>query len=228
MILDVAVAMRASGVATDMQGHFEMADDDHFRGRAAYTTDLSAVGAGKETVEMNLLADGSHIWVDSNHPQAGRQVFKQTLADMRKMQQRAGAAGMQPGDMDFAAQLQQMGQWADLQLESVQNGRVRLQGPLNDAGRKALEQPRRAATIERLAVVLDQKTAYPLEIELGGGATPFLLVKLSNVSFPEHLDPATFVFTAPEGVRVAELPGAPRGGSSGPPGGGMAPLEQEF
>ncbi|TAH34297.1 MAG: hypothetical protein EYC70_15205 [Planctomycetota bacterium] len=216
--LDMQVDMNAGQMRTRMHGHFLMVDDAHYRGSARYETDMTALGGTSVTVDMALVADGTDLWVDMTQPDSPRRVLQQNLADLQRMQAQMGAArglaagmGQGAGGFNFADQVKQFAAFADLRLAGVENGRVRLEGPLNAEGQKTLGGQMPVA-LDRVRMVLDEKTGYPLEIAVDGGGKPVVSIVLSNVRFPEKVDPGQFRFSPPEGVPVQQVR-APRSGN---------------
>jgi outer membrane lipoprotein-sorting protein len=185
-----------------MNGTTTQADREHMR---MELDALMRMGEMEMKVRMLGVLDGETLWLESDSPMTGgKQVTRIPAEQAAALAQGGpGLAGGASG-IDPVGQIEQLVQQFDFELAEIKDGRVVLSAQLTEEA--AAELGRALAEGEgpdEFSLVLDEATAFPRTMRLGG-EVPFMLLTFGDVEFldPESLDPETFRYTPPEGVQV--------------------------
>lgn len=155
-------------------------------------------------LEMLGVSDGKTVWIESTNPMmGGRQVMKipaEKAGEMTTLGQ-----GMQMGGTDPIGELARMGEQFDFQVVDVSGGRVTLKAKLDEETLAELKSVAPdAAGIDNLTLVLDEKTAFPVAMRMGG-EPPLMTMDFSDPVFLESVDDSQFQYTPPEGTNVIDV-----------------------
>ena len=206
--MDYKVTTQTSqmGQAADltMDGKVTYGDEKHIR--MDFNMKMAMAGA---TMEMKALsvADGETMWMDVESPMmGGRQVMKISLDRVGELQDTGAGGGMGGGSMDPMTQIRDLTDKYDFEVADISNGRVTLTAELTAEDLKEMTRTEGNADAGKLTLVLDEKTAVPVEFSMGG-ATPYVTMHLSNPVFHEKgsLPADIFTYTPPEGAQVVDL-----------------------
>lgn len=192
-------------VEMSMHGTTTQADRNHLRVEISVKLNMG----GDQQMDLGMLgvADGKTMWMEMQNPLlGGKHVMKMSVEQVGK----AGAPGLGlggGGSVDPVRQIQELARKFDLELGGVADGRVTLRAPLTKetmAGLGAVAADDK--TPQEFVLVLDEKTAFPLEMRMGGDP-PFMVMRFTGLEFIDRakLDPATFSYTPPAGVEVTDL-----------------------
>jgi hypothetical protein len=134
----------------------------------------------------------------------GKQVMKVSVDGAGHIAAASGALG--GGASDPVAQIRDMASKFDFQLAGVSDGLVKLNATLTEEMRSELSaMPPLAEAMSQVTIVLDEKTAFPKEMLIGAGDTPFMTVKLDSFEYLGEVDGSLFVYSPPADAQVMDL-----------------------
>ena len=161
---------------------------------------------GTESVDMKVLqvSDGKTMWMEMDNPlMGGKQVLKVSVDQAGQIA--AAAGGILGASADPVSQIRDLADKFDFRLVGTEGGLVTLSATMTEKAQADLKDALPLAEAMReMIVVLDEKTAAPKEMRLGG-ATPFLTVRIASFKHLESVDPALFQYTPAEGVQVLDF-----------------------
>ena len=167
-------------------------------------------GEGGEGMQMKMLSvnDGTMTWTEIEMPAMGtRQVMKISTEDAAKLAASQGFGGLatNPTSMDPVAQLEMLAELIEFELVEATGGRVTLRGKVTADAQEGLGQLG-ALGVDTFVLVLDEKTAFPVEMRFGD-PTPVILMEFQNLKRMSEsaLPQGIFEYTPPEGVPVMDL-----------------------
>lgn len=183
---------------------------DRSHQRVSIRIEMAGQG-GNMQMGMLTVSDGTHTWTEVSSPM-GKQVIKISLEEAKKRVAQGMGLGPGMGSMDPLAMTEQLSKTMDFELVGVVDGKATLQAKITEEDRAAFA----GMQVDTITIVLDEKTGFPIRIEIGG-AQPFLTMNLNNMKFVKESDlpDDAFSYTPPEGVPVmdgAQIMGRPPGG----------------
>jgi outer membrane lipoprotein-sorting protein len=110
------------------------------------------------------------------------------------------------GSMDPMTQIRDLTEKCDFEVADIADGRVTLTAELTAEDLMEMTRAQENEDAGQLTLVLDEKTAVPVEFSMGGAA-PYVTMHLSNPVFHEKgsLPADLFTYTPPEGAVVVDL-----------------------
>jgi len=202
---EMSVVQQGESVGMTVEGVTTQADRNHVRMELAITMSM-----GEMKAEMAMLGviDGETFWLESDNPMTGGKQITRMPADLADELPGAGMglAGGVSG-IDPVGQVEQMVAMFDFEVADSADGRVTLLATITEEILADLHTLLPDAVgMERFALILDERTGFPLEMRMGG-EPPFMTMVFSGLEFvdPGSLDPATFRYTPPEGSQVVEM-----------------------
>jgi outer membrane lipoprotein-sorting protein len=182
-----------------LEGESTHKDQSHLR---AQMTVKMGQGDVKRDISTLQIADGKTLWIEVNDAAGDRQVMKVSVDRAGHI---AAVAALGGGSADPPGQVRDLTTKFDFQLGGVANGQVTLNATLTEEARAELSDvPPLAAAMEEVTIVLDEKTATPREMRVGGEA-PFLTVRLGAFVYLDEVDASMFTCTPTEGLEVIDL-----------------------
>lgn len=160
----------------------------------------------------HILADGTHVWLESRVPGRTPSVERRTLellADYKMLQRQTGGStvGLDPLDIlfDYGPVQSSFNFRALGRQERNGNGVYVFEGQVKPPGQLSGEVRRFYQAGARTAeVVFDARTGLLLSYELRGPEGVFSRTRLTGVEFPEKLDRGRFRYEPPAGAAVAD------------------------
>lgn len=203
--VEMELGVTAEAMTAEGMGVIDFGDRTHFR--LEMRVQMTMAQGQTHSATQRMVADGKFLWMELNNPSmGGQQVLKMPVEKMG-----ANATGMPGGlgagsssGVDPLRQVLQLADMAEFQKVTVEGGRVRLEGDLTSSGIQALGTMIPGETPTTLTMVLDEKTAFPLEVVIGTPERPLLTQKYNNPRFPEEMDPSLFTYSPPEGVPIVD------------------------
>jgi hypothetical protein len=202
---DMSVIQQGESIGLTVKGATTQADRNHLRMELAITMSM-----GEMNAQMAMLGviDGKTFWLESDNPMTGGKQVTRMPVDMAG-DMSGGGMGLAGGVSGFdpVGQIEQMVAMFDFEMTSRSEDRVTLQATMTEEILADLHTLLPDAEgMERFVLVLDEGTAFPLEMRMGG-ETPFMTMVFNDLEFvePGSLDPAIFSYTPPEGTEVVDM-----------------------
>jgi outer membrane lipoprotein-sorting protein len=205
---DASMQMTQMGQTTSMTMDGQMSQQDRKHLRMNLTMEIGLPGAeGGLQIKVLSVADGELMWLEMENPMVGgRQVLKlplDKLSELAKTNPMAASAA----NMDPVGQIEQLAEMFDFEVGEAAEKTVTLQAEMTEETLKKLAPqlpPEEAAMYERFVLVLDKKSAFPIEVRVGG-EQPLLVMNFHDLEFHDSFEEGTFNYTPPEGVQVTDL-----------------------
>ena len=202
---EMNVDQAGQAIRMNMDGVTTQADREHMRMELKI---VMAMGEMQTSIAMLGVLDGETLWLQSDNPMTGGVQVTSIPAD--QADQLTGSAGLAGGasGIDPVGQIERMAKVFDFELAKVSDGDVTLLAELTEDALAEISAmlPPDAASLAQFSLVLDEKTAFPRRMRIGG-EFPFMVMNFDPVEFvdPEKLDPGLFQYTPPEGAKVIDM-----------------------
>ncbi|MCH2112003.1 MAG: hypothetical protein MK213_04030, partial [Planctomycetes bacterium] len=199
--LSTTMNIEEMGISTEVSGHMVLADQTHMSGSFQAKIEMTMPQAMTQSVDVDFMGDGEFIWLDMAMNMAGsptgepfRQTMKMSFAAMEKTAGQSaislGVPGMDFSRMNMAAQAEAMfaNFFTDVQLVETANQGI-LTGNISEEFLNATPELNQLG-METFRYVIDGKTGYPVEFEMGHSKATVLKTSMSNIQFldPEKID----------------------------------------
>ena len=204
-LAEMNVDQMGQAISMQMEGVTTQVDRKHMRMELKI---VMALGEMHTSIAMLGVLDGETLWLQSDNPLAGGVQVTSIPAD--QAQQLAGGGGLAGGasGIDPVGQIEQMANAFDFDVAEVADGEVTLLAKLTQESLAEISTmlPPDAVGLEQFALVLDEKTAFPRSMRIGG-EVPFMVMRFDTPDFvdPDKLDPGIFQYTPPEGAKVIDM-----------------------
>lgn len=213
------LSQMGQAIRGEISGHMVYGDRTHRRLEITLALDGMPAASGETQAPMELemlsISDGEVIWTEIDmKTMGGRQVMKIAQDDVEKLAASQGLGGFasNPSSMDPVAQLELLAENLDVEVVSIEAGKVTLQGKLAADKREALGQLG-ALGIDTFQLVLEEKTGFPIEMTFGptapgsGDADPVIRMRFENLKKVDRsaLPAGIFEYQPPDGVPVTDL-----------------------
>lgn len=204
-LAEMNVDQAGQAISMNMEGVTTQSDREHMRMELKV---VMALGTMQTSIAMLGVLDGETLWLESDNPIAGGvQVTKIPAEHADKLAGGGGLAGGASG-IDPVGQIERMADVFDFDVADISDGKVTLLASLTEEALAEISAalPPDAVGLERFALVLDEKTAFPRSMRIGG-EVPFMVMNFDEVEFvdSDELDPGTFLYTPPEGAKVIDM-----------------------
>lgn len=174
-------------------------------------------------MSMKMVHDGEFIWTEMENPMAGgTQVMKMSAEAAREMQANSGlGSGINSDQLDPASQAKMLSEMMELEVASIADGIVRLEGALTDEVKAQLGDGAQLLSGEedlgRVVLILDEKTGAMRRMTMGDPVKPFITMNYEDMKLiPKGDLPAdAFTYVPPEGVTVRDLTQVLKDGQGG-------------
>jgi hypothetical protein len=204
-LAEMNVDQMGQAISMQMEGVTTQADREHMRMELKI---VMAMGEMRTSIAMLGVLDGETLWLQSDNPLAGGvQVTSIPAGQAKELSGGAGLAGGASG-IDPVGQIEQMANAFDFDVAEVADGEVTLVAKLTQESLAEISMmlPPDAVGLEQFALVLDEKTAFPRSMRIGG-EVPFMVMRFDDPDFvdADKLAPETFQYAPPEGAKVIDM-----------------------
>ena len=209
------MSLDAMETSMSMGGHMVYGDTTHMAMKLKM--DIESPQAPEPmNMDMNMVLDGTTMWMAMEMPnpmdpaQRMNQVFKLPIARMKDLGESGmGMGSIGPFSMTDMNPVDRAKEFFDFYTDvsvTRADGLVTIEGGVNEEKMDELMGGQSLPLdITRLAMVIDENLAFPVQMQMGDDEKMFMTMSFANVRFVDEMDPAKFTYTAPEGVAVMDL-----------------------
>ncbi len=200
-----SLTMEQMGQALNMEMNGSLTQDGPGRQKTDITMKMTGMPGMDAPVEMKtvLVSDGETLWMEMAHPMMGQRVMKIGLDQIEELSgDSAKIFGGDPLSMDPVNQVRKLAEALDLDVGSIADGKVTLTAEMTEEA-VAAAGGSLPPGLSRLTLILDEKTAMPTQVRVGGDGEGGMTMNFSGMRYLEKKP--SFEYQPPEGVEVMDL-----------------------
>jgi len=204
---DLNIAQEGMEAVVKMKGSLNHASATRFH--AAFEMDMTMGGVAM-VMKTTTVADGENLWIEVDSPMmGGKTVLHGSTDDLKKLDSASDAnmGGLGSLGQDPIEHITAMIGELDITLEGVEDGRVTLRADVTDENRSGLGDLGKLGNgLQYITLVLDEKKAMPLRLEIGG-EQPLLTMNFTDYEFfgAGQVIDSDYAYTPPDGVPVRDI-----------------------
>lgn len=205
MLADVSMVQEGMQAAVKMDGTMNYASAEKFKLDLDMSMDMGGMAMN---MAMKTVADGTDFWLEIDSPMmGGKQVMTGKTAELKQLSEMGGMGAFGGMGADPMAQMTAMAEQLDLQVQSVEGGRVTLHADITPEKLAGLgDLAELGDAINYITFVLDEKEAVLLQVKMGA-EQPFMTMDMSDYEFfdASDVEDSDYTYTVPEGVPVNDI-----------------------